>query len=231
MLKKIFHKILNLLRVDAPFYFWRSGYLKKVGWLDSFHIKQPIDAKHQPIPWYTYPAIEYLKQLDFSDKKVFEYGSGNSTLFWSQICQKVISIEDNPEWHEKVLKSISSQHTSQAQLQLITDELSYVHALESYPDMGVIIIDGSYRFQCAKVAIKKLKLGGLIILDNSDWYVKTAETLRDADLIQVDMTGLGPINSYVWTTSFFFHRNFRFKPKSINQPEHGINAIKQYAEE
>src|SRR5215213_3851569 len=42
-----------------------------------------IDGHGTPIPWYSYPAIEYLKQLDFRDRTVFEFGSGNSTLFWA----------------------------------------------------------------------------------------------------------------------------------------------------
>ena len=52
-----------------------------------------VDRFNRPIPWYTYPAIEYIKQLDFSDKTVFEYGSGNSTLFWAQRCKKLVSVE------------------------------------------------------------------------------------------------------------------------------------------
>jgi hypothetical protein len=81
--------------------------------------------------------------------------------------------------------------------------------------------------------LKKIfrKIQNLLRVDAPFYFWRSGYLKRDADLIQVDMTGLGPINSYVWTTSFFFHRNFRFKPKSINQPEHGINAIKQYAKE
>lgn len=41
-----------------------------------------VDKDGNPIPWYTYPAIEFLNSLDFSSKNVFEYGTGNSTLWW-----------------------------------------------------------------------------------------------------------------------------------------------------
>ncbi len=61
-----------------------------------------IDAAGDPIPWYTYPASEYLKQLDFSDKRVLEYGSGYSTIFWSRRAKHVVSIEDSPGWYEKI---------------------------------------------------------------------------------------------------------------------------------
>lgn len=41
-----------------------------------------VDADGDPIPWYTYPAIEYLAGLSFTGKDVWEYGCGNSTK-WS----------------------------------------------------------------------------------------------------------------------------------------------------
>src|SRR5688572_10403591 len=49
----------------------------------------------QPIPWYTYPAIEFIRQLDFSQSTVFEYGSGNSTMFWAASAARVISVEED----------------------------------------------------------------------------------------------------------------------------------------
>lgn len=35
-----------------------------------------VDKNGNPIPWYTYFAIEFLNNLDFSKKNVFEYGGG-----------------------------------------------------------------------------------------------------------------------------------------------------------
>ena len=225
MLKIFFLKLISWLRIEAPLRFWRSGYLQKVGWLDSFRFKQAIDAEHNPLPWYTYPAIEYIKQFDFSQLEVFEYGSGNSTIFWSQLASKIVSIENNPQWYETVAEKVGQN----VELKAIEDKDYYINELEKYDKFDIIIIDGSYRNECAKVAVKKLKSGGMILLDNADWHVEAAKLLRESDLIQVDMTGLGPINPYVWTTSFFLHREFNFKPKSANQPEHGIGALKQYA--
>ena len=75
-------------------------------WQQEFGIERSIDEEvcedrdGNPIPWYTYPAIEYLAQFDYSDKKIFEYGCGNSSLFWAARAESVTSIEDNPEWFE-----------------------------------------------------------------------------------------------------------------------------------
>jgi hypothetical protein len=89
----------------------------------------------------------------------------------------------------------------------------------------VIIIDGSHRYECALHARSKLAGDGLIILDNSDWKQKTAQLLRESDLIEVDMAGFGPINRYTWTTSIFFRRAVNLVPANDRQPVHGIGSV------
>ena len=62
----------------------------------SMNEKVCLDRDGNPIPWYTYPAIEYLSQFDYSQKKIFEFGTGYSSMYWAKRAQKVISIEDKP---------------------------------------------------------------------------------------------------------------------------------------
>jgi len=46
--------------------------------------------------------------------------------------------------------------------------------------------------------------GVIVIFDNSDWYPKTVEFLREnLGWVQIDFHGFGPINNYTWTTSLF----------------------------
>ncbi|RAX52078.1 hypothetical protein CCY99_07985 [Helicobacter sp. 16-1353] len=61
-----------------------------------------VDKNGNPIPWYTYPAIEFLGNLDFSKKNILEYGSGNSSLFWAKRAKMVVSIENDREWFKEV---------------------------------------------------------------------------------------------------------------------------------
>ena len=183
-----------------------------------------IDASDSPIPWYTYPAIEYLKQLDFSDKLVFEYGSGNSTRFWAERCKKIISVEDDKEWCDKIRESLPAH----AEYLLLEERQEYINSINKYSDdFDIVIVDGSHRYECAVEAVGKLKSDGFIILDNSDWFGKTSELLRKSDLIEVDMAGFGPINAYTWTTSFYFRRNVSLTPAHERQPMHGIGGLKQ----
>ena len=78
----------------------------KFGHFKSVQRNSSIDQNGLPIPWYTYPAIEYIRQFDYSGKRIFEYGSGNSTLFWANLCFRLVSVEDNKRWYEKIKKKL-----------------------------------------------------------------------------------------------------------------------------
>ena len=51
-----------------------------------------VDKFGNKIPWYTYSAIEFLNNLDFSEKSMFEFGSGTSSIYWAKKANEVISI-------------------------------------------------------------------------------------------------------------------------------------------
>jgi FkbM family methyltransferase len=171
----------------------------------------PFKQDLVPIPWYTYPAIEYLNCFDFSNKTVFEWGSGNSTLYWSQKAKNVTSVDNNKEWHihvaSKARKNINAYFIEKVE--------DYVYAIEKTDrTYDVIVIDGQYRYNCALSAVKSLAGDGLIILDNSDWYPHTASFLRENGLLQVDFHGFGPIIGFTWTCSLFFRQDCRLQRNS-----------------
>lgn len=168
----------------------------------SVRERMAVDANGTPIPWYTYPAIEYLTSFDFRDCDVFEFGSGNSSLFWATRARSVVSVEDNQAWFEVV------NHRKQ-QNQLVihcADETGYVKAL---PEQGklfeIVVIDGNWRKSCTVEAINCLKDDGMIVLDNSDRILEKecGSLLREKGFIQMDFSGFGPINGYCWSTSVF----------------------------
>jgi hypothetical protein len=108
---------------------------------------------------------------------------------------------------------------SNVELLLATDANEYVGAIERFDqDFDVVVVDGNDRFECCKRALKKLRAGGVIILDNSDWHPSCTALLREANLIQVDMTGFGPMSAFTWVTSLFLSRQFSPKPRFDRQP-------------
>ena len=48
--------------------------------MNSIYTHLLVNENNEPIPWFTYPSIQYLDQLDLSEKTIFEWGSGNSSL-------------------------------------------------------------------------------------------------------------------------------------------------------
>ena len=67
------------------------------------------DAKGDPVLWMTYSAIDFLESLDLSACRVFEYGSGGSTLFWQKRCASIVSVEHFSPWYRKMI-AYSSEH-------------------------------------------------------------------------------------------------------------------------
>lgn len=222
--RPLFTLAYSLITPVRTFFVLNHGY----GHFRSVRKMACLDADHRPIPWYSYPALEFLKQLNFSDKNVFEYGSGNSTLYWSSVAAQVTSVESNEEWWKK----ISTQAPPNANIILEKNLDKYVTKIAERLDAyDVIVVDGDRRLSAARIAPAHLKPGGLVILDNADSYPKSARVLRDAGLIQVDMTGFGPINGYTWTTSFFFHRAFDFASREAHQPAFGTGSLRILAVE
>jgi len=166
-----------------------------------------VDKNGLPVPWYTYPTTEFLSHLDLSSFKVFEYGSGNSTLWWAARSRHVTSVEDNELWFKKVKRLLKEQNV---EYRLEKDLQKY--STMATNDFEVYIVDGKYRREClnhiVNLDVGKNKRGGaiMLILDNSDRYPNTLKFLKEKlGWIQIDFHGFGPINSYTWTTSIFIN--------------------------
>lgn len=193
----------------------------ELGQFKSMQMWKPIDKDNHPIPWFTYPSIEYINQLDLSSYDIFEYGSGYSSLYWAERCKSLTSIEDSGIWHSKM----APQMPRKVDYRLCEDKESYIRSIkESALFYDLIVIDGSHRFDCAKEALPKLKNTGFMIVDNTESLDKTSAWLRAQGLIEVDMAGFGPLNDYTWITSFFFSRNVLLKPRLERQPTTSIGG-------
>ena len=177
----------------------------------SLKTRKSLDNKHQPLPWYTYPAIEYLKQFDYRDKEVFEWGCGSSSLFWAGLAKKVTSVEDNEDWYGEVY-SIKRDNMV---LLFKKERENYAKAIKlSACQYDIVVIDGKYRDECARLALQVVRSDGWIILDNSDRYPLICRMLRDAGFIQVDFCGFGPINGFTWATSVYMKATCSFNRHS-----------------
>lgn len=170
------------------------------GLLGTIQSNLPIDPSGAPIPWYTYPAIEYLRQFDLTAKAVFEFGCGNSSLFWSGLGALVWSVDHDEGWHAKMAQAAGPRQI----FYLGTERDTYIGAIEKPGrNFDIVVIDGAWREDCVDPAIRHLAPGGMIVLDNADRDHEAGRLLRARDFFEIDFNGFGPINDYTWTTALF----------------------------
>jgi hypothetical protein len=196
---------------------WRASFRACVNLLRGHGLYQSyfkgiVAPDGQAIPWITYSAISYLMSLDLSNKRVFEFGCGASTKFWSRVAEKVVSVEGDKLWYERVLRGLPKNAT----LHLAADPTPecYIQPLVSGAEKyDIIFIDGWHRQHCARICREFLAEDGMIIHDNTDWYPETRKVLLSYDdLIPVDFFGFSPGFANTGVTSMYFRRSFGLKP-------------------
>lgn len=129
------------------------------------------------MPWYALSVLQWLKEQDVSEWKVFEYGAGYSTIWWRLNCEKVYSVESVRLWAEAMGAKFADEKSEYVNYISGTTTLIY----------DCIIVDGEYRDECVERCIPFLKSGGIIIIDNYEQpsvgydYTKTNELLKEWD--------------------------------------------------
>jgi predicted O-methyltransferase YrrM len=130
-------------------------------------------------PWIALGAIDFIEHNLDRMACAFEWGSGGSTIWFSQMYFHVISVESDAGWYEDVGKALDeadlrpTRHLSP--VADYTDDVpaneAYAAVIEQYPDwkFGLILIDGPERSRlaCAEHAIGHMLPGGLMVLDNA----------------------------------------------------------------
>ena len=191
----------------------------KYGQFNSIIKNSSIDRFNKPIPWISYPAIEFLNQFNLKNIKVLEYGSGNSTIYFSKKVKYIVSIEHNKKYFKKNFEKVKKLNNTK--LLLKNNKLDYCAQPIKFLNSEIIIIDGIFRKECIKYIIsnkKKIKNNIIIIIDNSNWLPKSVELLsKELNYTRVDFMGFSPINNYCISTTILINKkNKFFKRKSIN---------------
>ena len=185
---------------------------KDFGFLESAKNQMPVNGDGEVMPMYTYPCYEYLNSIDWEGADVFEYGTGFSTVWWKNHGANLYGVEHNKQWYEK----IKVQKLGDILLSNNVDEYpNTINRTFNAKSFDVIVIDGLVRYECVKPAVNKLKPGGIIIFDNSDWHRNTKELLDTKGLIPIHFHGFKPTHVDSQTTSVYMHKEFNRKAKSI----------------
>lgn len=196
------------------FYHWR----KSVSGADSLSDR---------IPWITFQARNAVESVLRSDSRIFEYGSGGSTLYFADRVRELISVEHDRDWHQRVKSELAKSGVHNVDLHLVmpTDLAGveaedvdrycsyeppyagksfydYVTLIDAYPDASfdLVFIDGRARPSCIRHAYSKVRFGGYLMLDNAERpHYQHARTLLSS-WEEFKYFGPGPYNKYCWET-------------------------------
>ena len=125
---------------------------------------------HPDAPWLTKTAVSYLDQHIEKQMLGFEWGSGKSTQWFAKRLEKLVSVEDDRNWYDRVRHQIAGLNVDYRFVPTETDWESYANQILEFPDghFDLIVVDGSCRDACIRAAVPKVRLGGMIVVDNAD---------------------------------------------------------------
>jgi len=175
--------------------------------------KTPLDLE---VPWFSYAAIDFLNGFVQPHMRVFEFGSGGSTLFFARRASTVLSVEDNVSWFEWVTRRLEQKGLTNAHLRLCPfdfknpvrfEDSDYLRAMPEEL-FDIIVIDGSEEWThvrpiCFELAQTRVNPGGIIVVDDS-WRYPSLRKNHRAKQLKI-FQSVGPCRPGVTSTDVFFY--------------------------
>lgn len=193
-------------------------------WLRSqLSVYSVDDFVRLDLPWWTLESTslvdEYLAGRP--NARVFEWGSGASTLWLARRAAEVISVEYDRDFAQLMAERIPPHVTLRLHPGIAspeprvrsrhighrhTDYTHYVQAIDQTPgEFDLIVIDGRARSDCLNLALRRLKPGGMIVFDNSSRRrYRDALTLSSQSIRRTDTRGLTPALPWPTSTTLLF---------------------------
>lgn len=150
-------------------------------WNPAWIRQRQFERSNPDAPWFAAPSISFLETLLEPTFVGFEWGSGRSTIWFAKRVSKITSVEAREAWHRAVCESIRSEHLEEKVTLLLSPVSSnwaedpeeierYISTIERMPDgsLDFLVVDGHFRILCLQRGLRKIRPGGLLILDNSD---------------------------------------------------------------
>ncbi len=184
-------------------------------------------------PWMVFAAIDRMQRHLRPGARVFEWGSGGSTLFFAKRAGEVVAVEHDEKWAAQVREACAGHDYRHVTVDFIPPDstppaetfdpadpgrayssakayhgLTFQHYTErilAFPDahFDIVVVDGRARPACLRLALPKVKPGGLLVLDNSDRpHYRPARALAvAAGWKEQELFGPGPYLSFFWQTT------------------------------
>lgn len=182
-----------------------KGYLADKGWFKAYETKSSVDQDGVAIPWVTYAFIDFIKDRINSQHDIFEFGSGNSTIFYAKHAKSVTSVEHDKAWFEKNA-SINLPNVAMIHCELTPGGPYSKSAITTGKKFNIIIVDGRDRVNCCKESIHSLTEDGIIVLDDSEraGYAEAHTFLASKGFKHLPFSGMAPGVIVSKCTSVFY---------------------------
>jgi hypothetical protein len=172
----------------------RSGVPRAFRRAERYLRERQIDPLELGLPWMPTGAINAIARLAKRSSRVFEYGSGGSTIFLANRVRELVTVEHDPEWYARMQAGVSGRRN--VRLRLVepgpappdaafeevrhytsTDEhyrgmwfRDYVRTIEEFEPghFDGIVVDGRARVGAFIHGARQLRPGGWIVLDDSE---------------------------------------------------------------
>jgi predicted O-methyltransferase YrrM len=125
-------------------------------------------------PWIVPAAIGFLRRRIRSDWSMLELGAGRSTPWFARRAGTVLSFEDNEFWADQTrerLRELGLENIELRQLPVEGFETEVDGLRDAFFDLVVVDFleaPAVTRVDVLKPAMKKVRAGGLLLLDDSD---------------------------------------------------------------
>lgn len=138
-------------------------------------------------PWLTRHMVNCLENWLNSNDVGHEWGSGRSTIWFAKRTKYLTSVEHHPSWANSVRAMLKRDSLSQkVGYHLISREseqdsnMHYVESVNTHSDQSLdyCLVDGILRDHCALACLPKLKPGGILLLDNVNWFIPREPSSR-----------------------------------------------------
>ena len=141
------------------------------------------EIRHPDEPWIAQDAVRFLDRALQKNHSALEWGSGRSTRWFAARVEKILSIEQDPQWHGKVVADLADVRNAECRLIPIEHAIdtpthphyekwpAYVAVVDQFADasLDLVVVDGHYRQACIQRALPKIRSGGLLVVDNTNW--------------------------------------------------------------
>jgi hypothetical protein len=217
MAQTVFHKAFLPIKTHLPG--WLSNPIRSTatavlapvlfsvgtGHFRSSFKRAAVSRNGEPLPWYSYPCIDFLTHRPYAGRTVLEFGGGQSTLWWAKRADRVVTLEGDRAWYERISRSVPSSvelhHVPQDNPASCTEAVEAV--LRSQDRFDVIVIDGLWRHEMIDIAVRSLTEDGMIVCDDADGY-GFHEGFQKYGLNRVDFFGYSPGTVLPRVTSIYF---------------------------